>query len=172
MPSTKELVIAAQAGEKSAFAQLVRLYERAAIITAHATLRDYHSAQDAAQEAFITAYSKLGQLREPAAFGPWFLQIVRRKASLKRPSWLEAIDSDSKVPIQEESPDWLERYEEVVQHLARLPEHDRAIVVLRYVDGHSVQEIADSIGKPVEAVRKQIYRSIQRLRSWLSKVLS
>lgn len=173
MPSTKELVTAAQGGEKSAFAQLVRLYERAAIITAHATLRDYHSAQDAAQEAFITAYTKLDQLREPAAFGPWLLQIVRRKASLKQlPARFEPIDSGSMVPLPGECPDWLERFEEVVQHLARLPDHDRAVVVLRYVDGRSVQEIADSIGKPVEAVRKQIYRSVQRLRSWLSKVLS
>src|SRR6478672_6352525 len=172
MPSTEELVTAAQAGKTSAFAQLVRLYERAAIITAHATLRDYHTAQDAAQEAFITAWSKLDQLREPAAFGPWLLQIVRRKASLKQRVPFDTIDSGNTVSLQGPSTDWLERYEEVVQQLARLPEHERTVVVLRYVDGHSVQEVADTIGRPVETVRKQIYRALQRLRTWLSEVLS
>ena len=53
MPSTEELVKAAQAGEISAFAELVRRYERAVIITAHSVLGDFHLAQDAAQEAFL-----------------------------------------------------------------------------------------------------------------------
>ena len=63
MPSTEELVKAAQAGEKAAFAELIRRYERAAIITAHSVLGDFHLAQDAAQEAFVIAYQKLSRIR-------------------------------------------------------------------------------------------------------------
>ena len=48
------------AGEAPAFADLVRSYERAAIITAHSALKDFHLAQDAAQEAFVIAYQRLG----------------------------------------------------------------------------------------------------------------
>ena len=70
MPSTDELVRAAQAGDTRAFAELVRQYERAAIITAHAILGDFHAAQDAAQDAFILAYRKLSQVRDAASFGP------------------------------------------------------------------------------------------------------
>ena len=80
MPSTEELVKAAQVGEGSAFAELVRRYERAAIITAHSVLGDFHSSQDAAQEASIIAYQELNQLRDAASFGPWLLQIARRRA--------------------------------------------------------------------------------------------
>ena len=61
---------AAQAGDTSAFAELVRRYERAAIITAHAILSDFHASQDAAQEAFVTGYQKIKQLRDAASFGP------------------------------------------------------------------------------------------------------
>src|SRR5437762_10991774 len=86
MPTTEELVNAVRAGEKSAFGLLVRLYERAAVITAHQVLRDYHQAQDAAQEGFVTAYTKLNQLSAAAAFGPWLLKIVHRRACLMQRS--------------------------------------------------------------------------------------
>ena len=71
MPSTEELVKAAQAGRTAAFAELVRRYERAAIVTAYSVLGDFHWAQDAAQEAFVIVYQKLSGLRDPASFGPW-----------------------------------------------------------------------------------------------------
>jgi RNA polymerase sigma-70 factor (ECF subfamily) len=171
MPSTQELVTAAQAGDTVAFGELVRLYERAAVITAYATLRDYHAAQDVAQEAFLTAYTKLTQLRQTAAFGPWLLQIVRRRALLvqqqPRP---EPIGSDIRSPSTGPSKEWIEQFEEVVSQIARLSENDRAIVVLRYVDGRSVQEIAAATGRPVDTVRKQLFRAVERLRAWLNGV--
>jgi RNA polymerase sigma-70 factor (ECF subfamily) len=173
MPSTEELVHAARAGEKPAFGQLVRLYERAAVITAYATLRDYHAAQDVAQEAFIIAYTKLDQLSEAAAFGPWVLQIVRRRAlRAQRTPRPEPIGAEILAPPHGQSNEWIKQYEEVVQQLVRLPDHERAVVVLRYVDGRSVQEIADTIGRPADTVRKQVYRAVQRLRTWLTGVLS
>ncbi len=92
MPSTEELVKAAQVGEGSAFAELVRRYERAAIITAHSVLGDFHSSQDVAQEAFIIAYRELKQLRDAASFGPWLLQIARRRSlRLQRRRTAEAV---------------------------------------------------------------------------------
>ena len=172
MPSTEELVKAVRAGETSAFAQLVQLYERAAIITAQAILGDFHAAQDTAQEAFAIAYAKLDQLREPAAFGPWLLTIVRRQALVVQgQTRVEAISNETLV-TPSRSNDWIKQYEEVVEQLARLPEQERTVVVLRYVDGHSVQEIADTTGKSIGTVTKQLSRAVQRLRKWLIQVQS
>lgn len=171
MPTTAELVRAARTGDKSAFAELVRLYERAAVVTSYAMLHDYHGAQDVAQEAFLSAYAKLAQLQDPATFGSWLLQIVRRRAmavrQLPRP---EPISEDVPEPATQNSPDWILPYEEVVQQLARLAESDRVIVVMRYLDGRSVHEIAATIGKPAETVRKQIYRTVQKLKTHFTKV--
>lgn len=174
MPSTEELVCAARKGDRSAFAELVRLYERGAVITSYAVLRDYHSAQDVAQEAFLSAFSKLDQLREAAAFGSWLMQIVHRRALLARkvPRY-EQIHADIADPLSgSPAPDWLRSYEDVVQQLARLSEKDRTLVILRYVDGRSIQEIAATTGQSVETVRKQVYRAVQRLRTQLTEEVS
>jgi RNA polymerase sigma-70 factor (ECF subfamily) len=173
MPSTEELVKAVRAGEKTSFGELVRLYERAAIITAHSVLRDHDRAQDAAQEGFVIAYTKLDQLYRAEAFGPWLLKIVRRRASLmQRERREERLGTDIVTANLGRSSNWIHRYEAVVEQLARLPEHERVVVVLRYVDGHSVQEIADSTGKPVGTIKKQLSRALERLRKWLREVPS
>jgi RNA polymerase sigma-70 factor (ECF subfamily) len=170
MPSTKDLVDSAKAGEKEAFGQLVRLYERAAIIVAYSILHDYHAAQDVSQDAFLNAYANLHQLRDASAFGPWILQIIRRNALLAKTAVrAEAILADVVVPGAGQAREWLQEYEGVIERLARLPEHERIVVVLRYVEGHSVQEIAETTGKPAETIRKQIFRALQRLRLLLKK---
>ena len=169
MPSTEELVKSVRAGEKQAFSQLVRLYERAAIITAHSVLHDHDRAQDAAQEGFVIAYTQLNRLHAPAAFGPWLLKIVRRRAFLmQRERREERLGSGIVNARCMRSSDWLELYEEVIERLAQLPEHERMVVVLRYVDGHSVQEIADTTGKLVGTIKKQLSRALDRLRKGLS----
>jgi RNA polymerase sigma-70 factor (ECF subfamily) len=171
MPSTAELVKASQAGEKAAFAELVRRYERAAIVTAYSVLCDFHSAQDAVQEAFVIAYQKLSGLRDPASFGPWLLRIARHRAlRLKRgrkaePAGMDCIESTAMQPG-----DWMQPYREVARHIARLPEHERIITVMRYVDGRSVKDIAELTGRPLGTITKQISRAIERLRNWLVEV--
>ena len=68
--------------------------------------------------------------------------------------------------------DWMQPYKEIVQQIARLPEHERIVTVMRYVDGLSVKEIAEATGRPVGTVTKQLSRAIERLRNWLIEVRS
>jgi len=167
MASTEELLEAVRAGQPAAFAELVCRYERAAIITAHSLVGDFHLAQDAAQEAFVIAYQRLDQLRGAASFGPWLLRIVRRRAVRLGQRRKAAPMSAEGVDRAEAVPDWIEPYEEVVHHLARLPEHERIIVVMRHVDGRSIREIAEATGRPVGTITKQLSRAMERLRKWL-----
>jgi len=170
MPSTEELVDATRAGDSSAFAQLVRRYERAAVITACAVLGDFHAAQDATQEAFVVAYGNLNQLRSAATFGPWLLKIVKRQAlRLRESSRPEQINVEVMDAPSGEANAWVTRYREVIEELERLPEHERTVVVLRYVEGNSVQQIADLVGKPVGTVTKQLSRAVRRLREWFAR---
>jgi RNA polymerase sigma-70 factor, ECF subfamily len=173
MPSTEELVKAAQAGGTAAFAELVRRYERAAIVTAYSVLGDFHWAQDATQEAFVIAYQKLGRLRDLASFGPWLLRIARHWAlRLKRGRKAETAGMDCDEFTATRADDWMEPYREVARQIARLPEHERIVTVMRYVDGLSVKEIAELTGRPVGTITKQLSRAIERLRNWLVEVRS
>ncbi len=69
-------VVRAQGGDTAAFDALVRRFRDMAVGYAYSILRDFHAAEDAAQEAFIQAYYDLETLREPGAFPAWFRRVV------------------------------------------------------------------------------------------------
>src|SRR5262245_35283123 len=71
-------IVAAQRGDDHAFGELVCAYQDIVVAYATLVLRDYHLAEDAAQEAFVEAYRALPSLREPAAFTRWLRTIVRK----------------------------------------------------------------------------------------------
>jgi RNA polymerase sigma-70 factor (ECF subfamily) len=172
MRTNEELIVAILEGEQTAFADLVRRYERAAWTTAWKVLRDYHAAQDATQNAFVEAYRRLGQLRSPAHFGLWLLRITRREALRlarrhgKTRSLACAGDSAASEvpePLPAETGDLL-------LAIGRLPEHERLVVALRYLEGLPVAEVARLTDRPVGTVTKQLSRAIERLRSLLREV--
>src|ERR1044071_8275847 len=78
--SLPELVERAKHGSSSAFAQLIRRYERAALAIAYSAAGDSDSAGDVVQEAFVRAWRKLATLKDPARFGSWLAGIIRNVA--------------------------------------------------------------------------------------------
>jgi RNA polymerase sigma-70 factor (ECF subfamily) len=180
MAPDAEIVGAVVRGQRDAFATLVARYERGAWVVARRVLRDDHAAADATQQAFLQAYQRLGNLREPERFGAWLMRIVRREAirearrrtrRLDRP--LEDPDGDpTDVPIAPsgQATALSEDSEVVLAALARLPEHERVAVALRYLDGYSVIEVAEALGRPLNTVTKQLSRAIGRLKRILRGV--
>ena len=172
MPSDAELVEAVFRGEESAFTELVRRYERAVRAAGLGVLRDYHAAEDAAQEAFVKAYAKLGGLRKTTAFGPWVLKIARRCA-------LDAAQQKSKqaVPASpinmagESGDGQLDGdKQQLLAAMLRLPRVEKEVVMLRYFAGNSVRDVASMAGRSVGTVTKQLSRAHRRLRKILSQV--
>jgi len=171
MGSDAELVAAVLAGDREAFAGLVQRYERAVRATALAVVRDHHVAQDIAQEAFLAAYTKLGGLRNGATFGPWLLQIVRRRAVevTRRRSYGRALqDEDIEIPAPSDG-QLKEDSRRLLSAVMRLPERERALVMLRYFDGQDVADIAQATGRPVGTVTGLLSRARDRLRRWLKE---
>lgn len=167
-------------GDRGKFAILVARYERAVWATAWKVLRDDHAAADAAQEAFLAAFKHLGEVRDPEHFGLWLLQIARREAirlarrRSRDPSPLLDNDDDS----EDEALNHFDtvtslsvQSEDLLATIARLPEHERIVVVMRYLDGLSVGEIATALGRPIGTVTKQISRAIERLKISFKEVI-
>lgn len=163
-----EKVRLATSGDREAFGDLVRMHERLVLGVAWNRLRDYQAAQDVAQEAFLIAYRQLSTLKEPAAFGAWISQIAFRCCRQTHvPSCLEK-EKHANGPL--ESLIVNEEADRILTAIQTLPEHERTVVFLRYVDGYDVVRIAEITGRPIGTVTKQLSRSVQRLRSILVEV--
>jgi len=164
-----ELVAAVLAGEREAFADLVRRYEHAVRAVAMGVLRDHHAAQDVAQEAFVAAYQRLDTLRDRSAFATWLLAITRNQAlgHLRQGRHHESLDSLRDVPGHPGNGELDARAERLLFAVTALPEHERTVVLLRYFVGHSLQEIAEISGTPVGTIGAQLHRARTHLRERL-----
>ena len=78
------LLIAARGGDAAAYEEIVRRFQRMAIAYGAGVLRDFHLAQDVAQEAFVEAYFKLGALRNLGAIPAWLRKIIFKHCYRRR----------------------------------------------------------------------------------------
>lgn len=158
------LVRRAQKNEPAAYATLYARFGRAvhAAVLARAPSGD---AEDAVQEAFLTAWRRLDSLAEPAAFGGWILQIARRTAidhkRRVRPS--EELDPDAGA----HDPPPTAEAREVLAALVDLPEAYRETLVMRLVEGMTGPEIAEATGMQPDSVRVNLCRGMKLLRAKL-----
>lgn len=175
MTPDAELVARANRGDIGAFGALVERYERSVVAVALAELRDIHAAQDVAQSTLLLAYRRLATLRDGSKFGPWLLQIARRQISDVRRtrSVTVGLPDQGEVTLidsSQEAQRW-SQHEDLLALVARLPDHERMIVGLRYFDGHGTAEIAEMTGRPLGTITKQLSRATARLRAWYGETL-
>ena len=171
--SDAELVARVRRGDLEAFGQLIERYEKGLLASVLAELHDVHTAEDVVQATLLLAFRRLETLREAAKFGPWLMQIARRQvveAVRARPIAVSIPLDHSKHERADDAniETWIES-EHLLSLVARLPEHERLLVGLRYFDGHSTAEIAAITARPIGTVTKQLSRAIARLRSWWDK---
>ncbi len=169
MRSDGDLVTAVLAGQREVFSDLVHRYEGAARSVAWAVVGNEHTAQDVTQEAFVAAYVKLKNLRNPSAFGGWLLQIVRRQAlqavRSKRPvQSLDGLDPPAPTHCNGELD---EGSRALLVAVSRLPEQEQMMIRLNYFSGHAVSAIARMTGRPIGTVTGRLTRARARLRAWL-----
>ena len=110
---------------------------------AYSIVRDFQSAEDAAQEAFLEAYRNLDQLREPAAFPGWFRRIVFKQCDrITRNKHfaffqLEAVEARvSKAPSQSDAAEQREMNDKIIAAVDSLPDHERSATMLYYIGGY------------------------------------
>lgn len=179
MPSDATLVDRALGGDRTAYGELICRYTQCVMATAWHVLRDYHAAEDAVQEVFLHAYQKLGGLRDHGRFGPWVIQIARRHAvraaaNRKKTVSLDAAETPAASDADRHSATGQlgDDQQELLDAVARLPEHEQVVVALRYFQDRGVHEIAEITGRPVGTVTKQLSRSHRRLRELLLRANS
>lgn len=153
-------------GSKDAFTELVRRHERPAIAAALHVLGRHHSAEDAAQEAFVRAWRQLPKLNKPDAFGPWLLKIVRRCAldMADKNKAQVPLAAAAGLPAHQGNGQLDDDNRQLLQRVMQLGKAERQVILLRYFGGHSVAQVAAIAGRSVGTVTKQLSRAHQRLR--------
>ena len=116
------------------------------------------------QDVFLTAYTRIRELREPAAFGGWIAAIARNRAT----DYLRQSHDQVELPDEMPGGDPIEAETFAVLDVIRsLPEAYRETLILRLVEGMSGQEIADRTGLAPGSVRVNLHRGMKLLREKL-----
>jgi RNA polymerase sigma factor (sigma-70 family) len=154
-----------------AFCELVTMFQDMAYACAYAVLGDFYLAEDASQEAFITAWQKLRQLRQPEAFAGWLRRIVSTECHrLTRGKRLRtrSLDDSRQIPSEHADPQTaLERDElkkAVFTAIKELPEKERMVVILFYIKEYSQRDISAFLEMPLTTIAKRLYSARVRLR--------
>ena len=180
MNKTRALVLKARdsqstlAERQEAFSELVRMFQDMAYAVGYAVLEDFCLAEDAAQEAFISAWQKLNQLKQPEAFPGWFRRIVltecnrlTRKQRLRTVSLEEGMDVHASHPAPQLAIEKDEVTKAAFAAIKKLSLNERMVVVLFYVNEHSQSDISAFLNVPLTTVAKRLYSARMRMRTMM-----
>ena len=167
----QDLVKRARAGDEEAFTLLVETYQTAIYNLSYRMLGNVGEAEEAAQEAFLRAYSQLSTYDPARPFKTWLFSIASHycidRLRKRRLTWLSIEDEalpphpalQEQTPGPEEQTVRREQREAIQALLARLTPDDRTVIVMRYWYDMSYEEIAEATRATVSAVKSRLHRA-------------
>jgi RNA polymerase sigma-70 factor (ECF subfamily) len=182
--SDEELLQRFRQGEREAFGQLVRRYERELYGYLRRYLGDANLADDVFQNTFLQLYTKIGHYEAGRPVRPWLYTIATHQAidALRRNGRHQALSLDqyreelsngdvhnlmalleSRGPGPLEQSLGEERRQQVRASVERLPDFLRQVVILAYYQGLKYREIADIVGIPVGTVKSRLHAALMKL---------
>ena len=171
------LLALAKTGDLDAFEQIVALHERRVFSLALRLSGSLEDAKDATQEAFIRLHRKIGQIDSDRGVGPWLYSVTvnacrdigrdrQRSRLVPMDDWASLAPADP-----DDNPEGLyadrQREQQLRTVLSRLPEKERAALLLREMEGLSTGEVARILGSSESTVRSQICTARLKLRKLL-----
>ncbi len=173
-----ELIQQSLAGDQSAFAQLVKKYQKSVHALAWRKIGDFHIAEEITQDTFLRVYKKLTTLKDPHRFQGWLYRIASRQCH----AWLRKKRTQTQS-LEETDPELIEKmtYSQYIAEeqakaateaqrsivhklLARLRESERTVVTLHYFGEMTCEEISRFLGVSASTVKSRLRRARLRLR--------
>ena len=177
----KELIRAAAAGDDTAFAELVRIYENKAYHLALRMCGNEEDALDVAQDAFLAAWKGLPSFRGESGFSTWLYRLVSNAAidHLRRTKHQRGnvslddeelnLDAPDPNPGPQEHAEGAELQQTVQEALNTLGDDHRTVLIMREVQGLSYEEISGALNIDLGTVKSRISRARTALRKFLLK---
>jgi RNA polymerase sigma-70 factor (ECF subfamily) len=175
----RQLVRLAQSGEEAAFEELIRRHQQRVFGLVSGILRRREDVEDVVQQVFLKVFVSLKRFDQRAAFSTWLYKIsvnecwdyLRKKKvrplvyeadlSEEQVSRLDGVVSADQPPSS--SSDRAEARDLLEHMMEKLPEQDRELLVLKEVEGFSVQELAEILDLNVNTVKVRLFRARARL---------
>lgn len=177
------LVKLARKGDQVAFAELVDLYKDRLFHLGYRMLSNRHEAEDVVQETFLRVYKNWSRYDEKQKFSTWIYRIATNlcidRLRKRKPNYYldaemndqEGMDGYTLIPGDERTPETEYLLSETQQTIHRaiegLPAKYRSVIVLRYLQEMSLQEISDVLDMPVTTVKTRVHRGREFLRKKL-----
>lgn len=173
----------ARGGDRTAFAELVDLYKDKMYHLAYRMLGQSQEAEDVVQETFLRVYTNLDRYDENQKFSTWIYRIAtnlcidrlrKRRISYSLDAempegegadWYSLLPSDQATPEKEIV--LSETQQQIRKAIDSLPEKYKSVVILRYLQDMSLQEIGDVLNMPVTTVKTRVHRGREFLRKKL-----
>ena len=163
-----ELVEAALAGDINSFGQLARRYYASMVAIAYSILADHQLAEDAAQEAFARALTSLSKLRKPDKLAPWLAQICRNVAKDMVAAEARQINMEDSCRARDSS-GRDDNVEAVRRSIEKLPFLAKEVIVLRYYNGLSYEEISSVLGISKATINGRLTRAKRKMARYLKR---
>lgn len=172
-----QLIRSVLSGNDRAFSTLVQKYQKTVHTLVWQKIGDFHHAEEITQDTFLRAYQKLATLRDPDLFARWLCVIANRlcidwlrkqKLAMQslddsRMDMMEKISYTRYISEQHET-EAIEHYCEIVDNLLqKLPERERTVVTLYYLDEMTTREIGNFLGVSVNTIQSWLHRARKRL---------
>ncbi|MFC4024911.1 RNA polymerase sigma factor SigW [Oceanobacillus longus] len=182
----KEKIKEVKKGDQAAFGDVVSFYQNKIYQHCFRMLGNAHEAEDMAQEAFIRAYVNIHSFDERRKFSTWLYRIATNltidRLRKRKPDYYldaeikgtEGLDMYSQLASEERLPgevvESLELQRYIHHEISQLPPKYRSIIMLRYLEEFSLQEISEILDVPLGTVKTRIHRGREALRKRLRHV--
>ena len=171
--SDKSLIRRILASSQEACADLIREYHAPIYRLLLHLCRDAHMAEDLAQETFLAAWKAIGSFKEASSLSTWLHGIAYRKfidTHRRAARTVSAVaasrvgELQSRIPTPYESALVSDENRRLYQALDCLPQQDRDVIVIHYLQGLSYQDVAEVLGEPTGTVKWRVHKALESLR--------
>jgi RNA polymerase sigma-70 factor (ECF subfamily) len=179
VPTIPSLVMAAQSGDRWAFAQLVDRFQDAIFRMVFYRIRSQMDAEDVTQDVFLNAYQHLSRLQDAQRFKSWLFSIaVNRVKDFNRKKRFRALFGASDAPAENTLPPDTPQQPEAMEHVScqdfwkhvggfveTLPRMEREVFILRFMDQLSIKEVAHVMQKKENTIKTHLYRALKKFQN-------